>query len=55
MQHDNGNARWVTALLNINPMPIADVQHALIERVERRIKIALVLTSIGDLVHNHPI
>jgi hypothetical protein len=38
MQNHHGNAMRIAALLDIKAMPVAHVDHALIERIDRRIK-----------------
>jgi hypothetical protein len=38
MQNHHGNAVRIAALLDIKAMPVAHVDHALIERIDRRIK-----------------
>ena len=38
VQHHHGNAMRIAALLDINAMPVTHVDHALIERVNRRVK-----------------
>jgi hypothetical protein len=39
MKHNDGSTVRFSALLHIDPVAVADIQHALIERVDRRIKI----------------
>jgi hypothetical protein len=39
MQHQNRYPVRVATLLDIYPVPIPDIQHALIERLDRRVKI----------------
>jgi hypothetical protein len=39
VQHDDRNALRVAALLDIDMVPVAHVQHPLIERVDRRIEV----------------
>ena len=39
VEDDDGNAIRAAALLDIHPVAIAHVDHALIERVDRRVKV----------------
>lgn len=39
MQDDHGNARRVSALFNVDRMPITNVQSPLIKRINRRVEI----------------
>jgi hypothetical protein len=38
MQNHHGDAMRVAALLDVNAVPVAHVDHALIERIDRRVK-----------------
>jgi 2-polyprenyl-3-methyl-5-hydroxy-6-metoxy-1,4-benzoquinol methylase len=40
VQHDDRHALRVAALLDIDPVPVAHVEHPLVERVDRRIEMA---------------
>ena len=55
MQHNNGHTTRIAALFDIDAMAVAKLHHALIERVNRRIKMADALSLVCDFVHIHPI
>ena len=39
VEDDDGNAVGIAALFDVDPVPVAHVDHALIERVDRRVKV----------------
>jgi hypothetical protein len=55
MQHHNGRAVWVSALLHINLVTFANIQHALIERVDRRKEMLHCALLARELIHKLPI
>ena len=55
MQHNDRRSIGVAALLDIDVMPIANVQHTLIEGIDRREKMGDCALLAGELVHATPI
>jgi hypothetical protein len=55
MQHDHRRAVGIAALLHVEVVPVAHIQHPLIERVDRREQMRRCALLAGELVHRHPI
>jgi hypothetical protein len=55
MENDDRRAIGVAALLHVDLVPVAHIQHPLIERVDRREQMRRCALLAGELVHRHPI
>jgi hypothetical protein len=55
MQYYDGNSLGITALLDIDDMPIADGQHAPVEGVNGRMQILHCALLVRGLIHYEPI
>jgi len=55
MEHDDRDPAGPPALLHIDPVPVPHIQHALVERVDRGIKMTACAAMSGDLVHESAI
>jgi hypothetical protein len=54
-KHDHRRALGIAALLDIELVAIAHIQHPLVERVDRREQMCRCALLAGELVHRHPI
>ena len=55
MQNHNGNAVRIAALLDVNAVTVANIQHLLIKRINRFVKMGAWALLSYDFIHNHPI